>query len=188
MINKLQEMAKDGKPIDIKHDSRFQSVCMPEVNRCTRVCYELYMTNPDSPAFREKLSELFCGTVIHETTTINAPVFVDYGCQIEIGENVYIGNNFKASSYYGIVIEDGVQIAMGCTIATVNHSNKDLNVVEGKKVVIKKDAWLGANCTITPGVTIGEGAFVGAGSVVTSDLPDYSVAVGNPARILKYRK
>lgn len=63
--------------------------------------------------------------------------------------------------------------------------NKDWSTVSSRPIVIKNDAWIGMNCIILKGVTIGEGAVVGAGSVVTHDVPDWTVVAGNPARVVK---
>ena len=159
---------------------------MKEVRRCREKCFEINTTNPLTSEYCKKLNELFC-TKLHETVTIEPPIQVDYGRQVEIGERVFIGNNFIATAFAGIEIKDGAMIANGCTIATVNHDFNDLNVVSGKSVVIGSGAWICSRVTIVPGVTIGEGAVVAAGSVVTKSVPDYAVVAGNPARIIKYR-
>lgn len=68
---------------------------------------------------------------------------------------------------------------------TVNHEPVNIRVIMTKKIHIKKNAWIGARVNILPGVTIGENAIVGTGSIVTKDIPDNAVAVGNPARVVK---
>lgn len=85
----------------------------------------------------------------------------------------------------GIDIDEGVQIAPRVNIVTVNHDLHDKMIVICKPVHIKKNAWIGANATILPGVTIGENSVVGAASVVTKDVPDNVVVVGNPAKVIK---
>ena len=67
----------------------------------------------------------------------------------------------------------------------VNHEPENIRVIMTKKIHIKKNAWIGARVNILPGVTIGENAIVGTGSIVTKDIPDNAVAVGNPARVVK---
>ena len=99
-----------------------------------------------------------------------------------------MGINHSAilSASGGIEFEDGVSIAPGVRIATINH---DFNERHTKytygKVTIKKNAWLGINVTVCPGVTIGKYAVVAAGAVVTKDVPDYAVVGGCPAKIIK---
>ncbi|MGN0765768.1 MAG: DapH/DapD/GlmU-related protein [Christensenellales bacterium] len=180
------DRAKKGESIDISTDPNFEAICLKEVRRCREKCFEINTCNPLSMEYQEKLNQLFM-TTLDEKTTIEPPIQIDYGCQVTIGKNVFIGNNFAATCYGGLVIEDNAMIALNCTIATVNHDYENLNIVKGKTVTIKKNAWVCSNVTIVPGVTIGEGAVVGAGSVVTKDIPDFAVVVGNPAKVIKYR-
>lgn len=180
------EKAKMGEPINIATDPNFVSICLKEVHRCRKLCFEINTTNPLSCKYRNKLNKLFL-IKLPESVTIEPPIQIDYGCQVKIANGVFIGNNFSATTYGGLEINEGAMIATGCTIATVNHDYHDLNVVRGKMVVIKKGAWICSRVTIVPGVTIGEGAVVAAGSVVTKDVPDHAVVAGNPAKIIKIR-
>lgn len=110
---------------------------------------------------------------------------VTIGKHVFIGSDVFIDNTYPES----IVIEDFVTIISRCFI--IGHSFipvhlekilvKDAPAIEG--VRLKKGSYIGAQCIIMPGVTIGECAIVGAGSVVTSDIPNFSVAMGSPARV-----
>lgn len=129
---------------------------------------------------------------------------------IVIGNHSYIGGG-SFISRSSITIGENVTIAWGGTIYdhdshSLNHldrrkdiddeleciragrnfiENKDWSNVNSKPIVIKDDAWIGMNVIILKGVTIGRGAIVGAGSVVTKDVPDWCVAAGNPARVVK---
>ena len=85
----------------------------------------------------------------------------------------------------GITIEDGVQIAANVQLLSNNHDPYDLQVLTCKPVLIREGAWIGAGATVLPGVCVGKHAVVGAASVVTKDVPDYAVAVGNPAKVIK---
>ncbi|MFT4847954.1 MAG: acetyltransferase-like isoleucine patch superfamily enzyme [Sediminicola sp.] len=120
------------------------------------------------------------------------------GCsQITIGANVVIrpGTMIHAETEtleHSVEIEDDVLIGCGVHIYVENHEFKDPNksiLYQGhdlaKKVTINEGAWIGANAVILPGVTIGKNSVVGASAVVTKNVPDFSVVVGNPARIIK---
>ena len=85
----------------------------------------------------------------------------------------------------GITIGDHARIAANVQLLSNNHDPYDLDVLTCKPVEIGAYAWLGAGVTILPGVRVGRHAVVGAASVVTKDVPDYAVAVGNPARVIK---
>jgi len=96
-----------------------------------------------------------------------------------------INSNFLAMARGGITIEDNVMIAANVQLIFNNHDLYDRWVLTCKPVLIKEGAWIGAGATILPGVSIGKYAVIGAGSVVTKDVNDYCVAVGNPAKVIK---
>ena len=83
------------------------------------------------------------------------------------------------------MIEDDVSIAANTQILTNNHDEQEHRILLCKPVIVKKNVWIGAGVTILPGVTIGENAIVGAGAVVTKDVPANTIAVGNPARVVR---
>jgi acetyltransferase-like isoleucine patch superfamily enzyme len=82
-------------------------------------------------------------------------------------------------------------LAQNIVLSGLNHGYEDISIpprlqkVTTKKITIADNVWIGANSVITAGVTIGKHSIIGAGSVVTKDIPDYAVAVGNPARVIK---
>lgn len=113
---------------------------------------------------------------------------------LEIGDNTYIGesNNLRAAG--GIRIGAHCLISQGVSIISTNHSiGRGVPITEQpsrndrKGVVLEDDVWLGTNSTILPGVTIGKGAIVAAGSVVTTSVDAYAIVAGAPARLLKVR-
>ena len=158
---------------------------MKESVRSAQLCYKLNHTMPYTDEYNALLKELF-GDNLGESSRLSAPIFVNIAKNVKIGKNVVIMNGFQCMSAGGLVIEDGVMISLNCTIATNNHDVYDRAVITCKPVRIKKNAWLGVNVTVLPGVTIGENAVVGAGAVVTKDVPDNAVVVGTPAKIIKY--
>ena len=107
---------------------------------------------------------------------------VNVGSRAVIGNGVKIQNN--VSVYDDVIIEDDVFCGPSCVFTNVINPRAFVErKSEYKKTVIKKGASIGANATIVCGVTIGEYAFIGAGSVVTKDIPPFSLAFGNPARV-----
>jgi UDP-2-acetamido-3-amino-2,3-dideoxy-glucuronate N-acetyltransferase len=122
------------------------------------------------------------GCIIGKDTKIDAYVYIE--------EGVNIGDRCKIRPFVfiptGVTIEDGVFIGPNVTFTNDKYprSNGDWTRLETR---VKKFAAIGAGCTVNPGVTIGENALIGAGSVVTRDIPDNAVAVGNPARVVSKR-
>lgn len=129
-----------------------------------------------------------------ENVWIAAPFFVDYGENIHLGRNVEINMNCVFLDCNRITIGDYSGIGPGVHIYTVFHStepaerlseNSPLWRSQTAPVVIGRNVWIGGRSVILPGVTIGDGTTVGAGSVVTRSLPEGVVAAGNPCRILR---
>lgn len=145
---------------------------------------------------RKKLSKLFS-----KMKKAGRNIEIGKNCSIsslskfEIGDNVWIGDNFYAKAEGEIKIGSGTIISRNVEIWTSNHNydSDDLMTIPydkrfiNKPVVIGENCWIGTHVIFLPGVTIGEGVVVGAGSVVTKDIPDYAVIGGNPAKVIKYR-
>jgi len=174
----------EGEAVNMKSDTDFRTVTIPEMERSMGLCAKISTKSPYDKETRQMEEELF-EQHLPESAHILSPMQIDYGHQVNIHEGVFINHSVCMSAAAGVEIEENVQIAPQVTILTVNHDLKDKMIIKCKPVVIKKDAWIGARVIILPGVTIGKNAVVGAGAVVTKDVPDNSVAVGNPAKVIK---
>ncbi len=131
---------------------------------------------------------------INSKVEIHQGVVLDcWGGSIQIGQNVFIGPYSVIYGHGGVKIGRDTLIAMHTCILSSNHTIPDRNIPIRSQpdiplpVTIGKDVWLGARVTVLGGVTIGDGCIVGAGAVVTKDLPPYSIAVGIPARVIRQR-
>ncbi len=123
---------------------------------------------------------------------IDYKTYFRYPSKMSIGDHSYINHGccFYGSSLEGVEISIGNDVALGPHVkiftATHDYSTYDLKDV-AESVRVEDNAWVGGGSIILPGVTIGRGAVIGAGSVVTKDVPPFSVAVGNPARVVRTR-
>ena len=145
------------------------------------------MNNSANPnEIRDLLSQI-TGSAIDESTTVFTPLYINYGRNTRIGKNVFINFDCVFLDLGGIIIEDHVLIAPKVSLLTEGHpieveNRQSLTVAP---IHIKKNAWIGANATILPGVTIGENAVVAAGSLVDKNVPDHTIVGGIPAKIIK---
>ena len=127
--------------------------------------------------------------------SVNRGVYIGSGKHIVLGNHVGIGENFELHNRI-LVMGDNIMIAKDVLVLGGGHNfdRTDIPIMQqGSKpkseLIIAGDVWIGTRATILPGCrTIGQGAVIGAGAVVTKDVPDYAVVGGNPAKVLKYRK
>ena len=121
--------------------------------------------------------------------TIEANFFCDYGYNIEIGENFYSNHNLVildcAKVKIGKNVAIGPNTGLYCAIHPTDVTERIKWLEKAEPIIIEDNVWLGGNVVVLPGVKIGKNTVIGAGSVVTKDIPENVVAVGNPCKIIK---
>jgi acetyltransferase-like isoleucine patch superfamily enzyme len=140
---------------------------------------------------RINVLKILLGVNIGRDTSVNYGVFItgsEYACRITIGSNSVINRFVYLDGRFSLTIGDNVNISHYVKIHTLTHDvNSEFFVGKPGDVVIEDDVWLGVGAIILPGVTIGRGAVVGAGSVVAKNVPEYAIVFGVPAQIIKHR-
>lgn len=178
----VYKLMDQGGPTDTREE--YFKEAGAEMMRARTLCAKANAALPDDPAVVKYLEELFGRKL--DDVRILTPFICDFGNRVKFGKGVFLNHSAILSASGGIEFEDGVMVAPGVRIATINHDlNNRHTIYTYGKVIIKKNAWLGMNVTVCPGVTIGRYAVVGAGAVVTKDVPDYAVVAGVPAKVIR---
>ena len=151
----------------------------------------MYDYNATRPGETEKRLELL-GRIfaeVGEGCWIEPPLRANWGTHTHLGNHVYANFNLTLVDDTQVTIGDYVMIGPNTLITTVNHplspAGRRRHLGQARPVAIGRDVWIGGNCTILPGVTIGNNAVIAAGAVVTKDVPDNCVVAGVPARKIK---
>ena len=181
------ERLKSGEAVHMRKDKAYQTTALAEMSRCRKLCFTINHSEPDNDLLGSLEQELFSQTMSF-SSYFTPPFQVDFGCQMIIGEHVFANHGLTCMGAGGISLEAGVMLGPNVSLLTVNHDFNDLQIICCKPIVIKKGAWLGANVTVLPGITIHEGAIIGSGSVVTHDVAANCVVAGNPAKVIKQIK
>lgn len=166
-------------------DLDYQKEAVGEMNRCGHVNFLINHTDPTEQEKIHQLEEELMPQGFPKDSYFIPPFQIDCGCRMFVGKNVFANHGLTVMSLGTITIEDGVMMGPEVALLTVNHEPKNIRILKTKEIHIKKNAWIGARVTVLPGVTIGENAIIGSGAIVTKDIPDNAVAVGNPARVIK---
>jgi len=147
------------------------------------VRYNASLAQPVSERHR-LLSERFAH--VGNGAVIRPPFFCDYGYNIRLGDNVFLNFNCVILDVVEVTIGDRTQIGPAAQIYAADHprdaATRQSGVEFGRPVRIGKDVWIGGGAIILPGVTVGDGAVIAAGSVVTRDVAEGAIVMGNPAR------
>jgi len=156
------------------------------------------------PFYKTVCKDFKIGSFVHPCASIGNHNLLSIGKNVEINHNVTIwGNDISigdntqinpSTSIYGNVkIGNDVMIAPNCMVAGGNHNFDDVSKPMRQQggtsngIIIENDVWIGANCAILDGVVIKKGSIVGANSVVTKNIEEFSIAVGNPCKVIKKR-
>lgn len=170
------------------YDANFDPALLKARLDAETLCWEFNALRPDDPK-REELLKKLLNTENVESLTVLSPVYFDYGPLTKLGAGTFVN--------HGCYFMDGGTVTIGknCFIGpftgfyTANHPTdyvrRNAGLEWAKPIRVGNNCWFGANCSVMPGVTIGSGCVIAAGSVVTRDMPDNSIAAGVPAVVKK---
>lgn len=170
------------------YDANYDRNLLLEREHCKDLCHEY---NSLKYSDREKRNELLSKIVKKEgeNALVEQPFWCDYGYNIELGENFY--------SNHHLVILDGAKVKFGnnvfigpnCGFYTAGHpenaERRNKGLEYARPITVGNNVWFGGNVTVLPGITIGDNSIIGAGSVVTRNVPANVVAAGNPCRVIR---
>ncbi len=154
--------------------------------RALRLTMKLNNTYLEPQSRRELLAELF-GKPVADNVQVFPPFYTECGLNITLGKGVFINCGCHLQDWGSITIGDHTLIGSQVVLVTINHdldctkrgNNKPASITIGKQV------WIGSHATILPRVTVGDGAIIAAGAVVTKDVPAHTIVAGVPAKIIK---
>lgn len=170
------------------YDANYDETLLKERDACKDICFEYNSTRPSELHTKKELLRKLFGKTDGDFT-IQAPFWCDYGYNIELGKNFYANHNLVILDGAKVRFGDNVFIAPDCGFHTAGHPVDHLRRNQGLEyawpITVGDNVWIGAGVQVMPGVTIGSNVVIGGGSVVTKDIPDDVIAVGNPCRVLR---
>jgi len=183
-MNPEKEKMLSGLLYDANNDTSL----IAERKACKTVLHEINSLSPDNDDRRYELFRKILGR-FKDSFIIESPFHCDYGYNIELGENFYMNVNCVILDEAKVSFGDNVFIAPGCGFYTAGHpfdvAQRNAGLEYAKPITIGNNVWIGGNVVVLPGVTIGDNCVIGAGSVVNKDIPDNTLAVGNPCRAIR---
>ena len=162
---------------------------LKELNEVKEIIHEYNALKPSQILRRFQILKDLLGHVADDEIIVNQPFYCDYGKQIRVGKRFFANFNLTILDEARVTIGDDCFIGPNVSIYTACHSTdpveRNTRREWAEPVTIGDNVWIGGSVTILPGVTIGSNVTIGAGSVVTRDIPDNVVAVGNPCKVIK---
>ena len=162
---------------------------LEELNAVKGIIHEYNQLAPSQTGRRREILKGLLGNIADDEIIINQPFYCDYGKQISVGRRFFANFHLTILDEARVTIGDDCFIGPNVSIYTACHSTDPVERNSRREwaepVTIGDNVWIGGSVTILPGVTIGNNVTIGAGSVVTKDIPDNVVAVGNPCRVVR---
>lgn len=179
-----KEKAREG----LLYDANYDAELVGERLSCADRTFELNRLRPSQVKEREEILRGLLGRT-GKTFSIVSPFFCDYGYNIEIGENFFMNMNCVILDGAKVTFGDNVFIAPGCGFYTAGHpldvERRNAGLEYALPIRVGNNVWIGAQVCVLPGVTIGDNTVIGAGSVVTKNIPSGMLAAGNPCRVIR---
>lgn len=170
------------------YDANNDAELLHERGVCQQLCHELNQMSPLEVGARLAVVKRLFGAT-KGTATVVSPFVCDYGWNVRVGENFFINAGGVMLDEAAISFGDNVFIGPQCGFYTAIHPldapRRNAGLEYARPIEIGSNVWIGGHVTVLPGVRIGDGAVIGAGSVVTRDIPPRVVAVGNPCRVIR---
>ena len=181
-------MTEKEKMIAGKPYKAFGEELFKERQYAKELVFEFNSLKPNQMKERNEILKKLLGKT-GKSFFFEPPFRCDYGYNIEIGENFYTNHNVVILDCAKVTFGDNVFVAPNCGFYTAGHpldaETRNKGLENAKPITIGNNVWLGAGCSVLPGVTIGDNAVIGAGSVVTKDIPAHVLAFGNPCKVVK---
>lgn len=179
-----KEKCQRGELYDANNDAEL----IAERMACKLLCHEYNHLLPSETRRRDEIIIKLLGKTGHRFI-IEQPFFCDYGYNIVIGENFYANMNCVILDEAKVKFGNDVFIAPNCGFYTAGHpfdvKQRNSGLEYARPITIGDNVWIGAHVCVLPGVTIGNNCVIGAGSVVNKDIPEGTLAVGNPCRVIR---
>ncbi len=178
----------EKRDLGMLYDANFDTEVISHIVRCKDLCFEYNALKPSLGDEKLAILKQLLGS-IGNIYAIQSPFWCDYGYNIHIGKNFFANHGLVILDCAKVTFGDNVFIAPNCGFHTAGHPidaetrNKGLEYAH--PITVGNDVWFGAGVQVMPGVTIGSNVVIGAGSIVTKDIPDNVVAVGNPCKVLR---
>lgn len=170
------------------YDANYNKELAVERQKAKNLCYEYNQVKPSNQQEKNKIMKEILGKTKGDFL-IEQPFMCDYGYNIEIGENFYANHNLIILDGNKVKFGDNVFIAPNCAFYTAGHpldpTLRNQGLEYAKPIEVGNNVWIGGNVVVLPGVKIGDNCVIGAGSVVVKDIPQNSIAVGNPCKVMK---
>lgn len=170
------------------YDANYDEEIVKQRFEAQDLCYEYNLIKPSDFAKKDEILKQLLG-YLPKGLTILTPFTCDYGKNIHLGNDVFVNVNCYFMDGADITLGHNVFVGPYCGFYTANHpldyKRRNAGLEKALPIKIGDNCWFGANVSVMPGVTIGNGCVIAAGSVVTKDIPDNSLAAGVPAKVIK---